>query len=309
MGKRINPKEIVGKKFNKLFVVKYIGLRSVYTFFDKHTGKKRIIKAHYFLYRCECGREKEISLGNLKRQKGCRYCGVKKTNPKYKNTLCMTWKAFITRNYRKTRRGYKLRDKNSILVCDRWLTNFDAFVKDAGERPTPKHIFGRLDPYKGFTPDNAKWMTRLEKGKLRKHSDELIMTNISKKVGITNERIRQITDIALKNKDDELINLIERIDYSNTNKRVVFKPEAIEYFKKKKYFKKIRFVHKSELIVKEYYLKGEDIEKTAEKLNKSIASIKRYYKKFASAGIEQPSKKTHRKPIKKNPDKYWNKSI
>jgi len=290
MRKKINPEDFVGKKFNKLTIIKHLGMRPTCTYFDKQTGIKRTMTVRYFLYRCECGKEKEISLSNLKIQKGCISCGLKKTNPKYKNTLHSIWAGFTSPNYRKTRRGYKLRGKNSILVCDRWLKSFDAFVKDAGVRPTPKHIFGRIDPNKGFTPDNVKWMTRLEKGKLRKHYGELTLTNISKKVGITKERVRQITNIALNNKDDKLNNLIERIDYMNTTKRVVFKPEAIEYFKKKKYFPKIKFVHKSELIAKEYYLKGIDIESAAKELNKSIYSITRYYKRFVAAGIVVSSK-------------------
>lgn len=300
MSKRINIEEIVGKKYNKLLVVKHLGMQPASTIIDKHTGKKRIVKVRYFLYRCECGREKETTLSNIMRQKGCKYCGIKKDNPKYKNPSYRIWMGFVSCNYKNTSRGFKLRDKSSVLVCDRWLKSFDAFVKDAGVRPTPKHIFGRLDPYKGFTPDNAKWMTRLEKSKFKKYSNELTMSNIFKKVGITNERVRQITNIALKNKDNELNNLIERIDYINASKRVVYKPEAIEYFKKKKYFKKTITKRKSELIAQEYYLKGIDIESAAKELNKSIYSITRYYKRFVAAGIVVSSKKTHRKPINKN---------
>ena len=304
MRKKINPEDFVGKKFNKLTIVKHLGMRPVCTYFNKQTGKKQIMTARFYLYRCECGREKKTTLSNIMRQKGCKYCGVKKANPKYKNPSYRIWIGFISRNYKNTSRGYKLRNKSSILVHDRWLKSFDAFVKDAGVRPTPKHIFGRLDPYKGFTPDNAKWMTRLEKSKFKKYSDELIIFNISKKVGITNERVRQITNIALKNKDNELNNLIERVDYINENKRVVFKPEAIEYFRKKKYFKKTITKRKSELIAEEYYLKGIDMETAAKQLNKSLYSIKRYYDKFESEGIvktnKKTNKKTNRKPINKN---------
>lgn len=283
MRKRENPENLVGKKFNKLLVVKHLGMRPTCTYTDKKTGKKHIMTSRFYLYRCECGREKEVPMSNLKRQKGCRYCGAKKTNPKSKHPSYKYWAGMISRNYNKSGGCYKLRDKYSIRVCDRWLTSFDAFVKDLSKPPTPKHILGRIDINKGYAPDNCKWFTRSERQKTRKHSNELTLTNISEQVGITRERIRQITNIALKNKEDELNDLIARIDYINTNKRVVFKPEAIEYFKKKKYFLKTKYKQRSELIFKEYYLKGIDMETAAKQLNKPIISIKRYYKKFASA--------------------------
>jgi hypothetical protein len=253
------------------------------TYIDKQTGKNKIVTTRYYLCRCECGKEKETTVGNLKNRAGCRHCGLSKPNPRYKHPMSMLWYSVVHHNYRKSDRGYKLKDKRSIRVCDRWLLSFDAFVKDAGEPPTPKHIFGRIDTDKGFTPDNCKWMTRSERGLTKKRSKELTSSNLSRQVGISKERVRQITNIAINNKEDELNNLIERIDYINTNTRIVFKPEAIEYFKKKKYIPQIKYIHKLEVIVKQYYLKGTEAETVAGQLNKPITSIKRYYKKFASA--------------------------
>ncbi|MFC2093780.1 hypothetical protein ACFLSV_07755 [Bacteroidota bacterium] len=284
MGKRENPDNLVGKKFNKLTVIKHLGLRPVGSYINKQTGKKKLLNKRFYLYRCECGREKVTTIGNIRRQIGCRHCGAKRDNPKYKNPTYKFWLYIVNYNYRKSGGVYKLKNKRSIWICDRWLSSFDVFVKDIGEPPTSKHVIGRIDESKGFTPDNCKWMTREERGSINSHFNELTMINLSKKVGITNERVRQITNIALKNKEDELNNLIERIDYINTNKRVVYKPEAIEYFKNKKYFKNVR---KSEVIVKQYYLKGIDAKTAAKELNKPTSSILRYYKKFTS---EEPSK-------------------
>ena len=291
MRKKENPENLVGKKFNKLLVIKYLGMRPTCTYTDKKTGKKVIFKQRFYLYRCECGREKEVPMSNLKRQKGCRYCGVKKTNPKSKHPLYEKWSSMICRNYKKSGGCYKLRDKNSNRICDRWLSNFDAFVKDVDKPPTPKHIIGRIDIKKSFAPNNYKWMTRSERQKTRKHSNELTLTNLSKQVGLSRERIRQIINRATDNIKDELDNLTKRIDYINTNKRVVFKPEAIDYFKKKKYFLKTKYKQRSELIFKEYYLKGIDMETAAKQLNKPIISIKRYYEIFASAVQAESTKK------------------
>jgi hypothetical protein len=283
MGKRINPESLVGKKFNKLTIVKHLGMRPTCTYTKKQTGKKQIMTTRYYLYRCECGREKETTLYNIRKQKGCIHCGNKKTNPRTRHPLYKYWARMRCYNYRKSGRDYILRDKYRIQVCDRWLTNFDAFVKDVDEPPTPEHVLGRIDKSKDFTPENYKWMTRKEKGNSSTYFNELTLTNLSKQVGISKERVRQITNKAIDNEEDKLNNLIERIDYINTYKRIVFKPEAIEYFKKKKYFPQIKYIHKLEVIVKQYYLRGTDVETVAEELNKPITSIKRYYKKFASA--------------------------
>lgn len=281
MKKRENPENLVGKKFNKLLVIKHLGMRPSYIYIDKQTGKKQIMTVRFYLCRCECGREKEMSLNNLKRQIGCQHCGNSKPNPKYKHPMFKSWSRMVYPNYRKSDSGYKHNDKRGTQVCDRWLLSFDDFVKDAGEPPTPEHIFGRIDINNGYTPENCKWMTRLERANTGKYSKELTAMNLSKRVGISRERIRQITNNAIRNKEDELNNLIERIDCLNRIKRFVYKPEAIEYFKQKKYIQPKR-PRKLEVIVKQYYLEGADAETVAGLLNKPITSIKKYYKKFAS---------------------------
>lgn len=51
----IDPEDIVGKKFNKLTVIKYVGIE-----------KKRHSSVHKYLCQCECGNTKIVNRGNLK---------------------------------------------------------------------------------------------------------------------------------------------------------------------------------------------------------------------------------------------------
>lgn len=52
--KLMDPEDILGKKFNKLTVIKYLGVE-----------KKRHSSVHKYLCRCECGNTKVVNRGNL----------------------------------------------------------------------------------------------------------------------------------------------------------------------------------------------------------------------------------------------------
>jgi hypothetical protein len=49
-----------------------------------------------------------------------------------------------------------------VLVCERWLHSFEAFLKDVGEKPTPQHSLGRFGDVGNYEPDNVRWMTKKE---------------------------------------------------------------------------------------------------------------------------------------------------
>lgn len=167
--------------------------------------------------------------------------------------------------------------------------SFDNFVKDVGNRPTPKHIFCRIDTLKGYTPENCKWMTHSERSLTTKYSNELTIQNLSNRVGLKRETIRTLTYRALKNKQDELNGLIERIIYAKKVKRFIYKPEAIEYFKQGKYYKYI-YPNGVRLEIEQYYLKGIDEKTAAKELNVPINTIKSYYRKFESKAFKYMGK-------------------
>jgi hypothetical protein len=129
-------------------------------------------KPYHDLYRCACGREKEVNRYTF-RDGEARSCG------------CMTG-AFIsakkrthgqsigreTRTYRAwqamRRRCYYVKHKNyldyggrGITVCDRWRESFESFLADMGDAPG-EFTLDRIDNDGNYEPGNCRWVDQAE---------------------------------------------------------------------------------------------------------------------------------------------------
>lgn len=74
-----------------------------------------------------------------------------------KHPLYATWLNMVRRCHDDGSPGFEWYGGRGIKVCRRWLTSFETFVEDVGDRP-PAHMLERLDPYGDYTPGNCHWV-------------------------------------------------------------------------------------------------------------------------------------------------------
>ena len=124
-------------------------------------------------FKCFCGNEFEARIGDVRRDNngcGCRKRG--EGHPQYKHghshrihaTITYnSWKGAVNRCTRPSHNKYEFYGGAGIKICERWLTSFENFLADMGERPSPNHSLDRYPNNKGnYEPGNCRWATRKE---------------------------------------------------------------------------------------------------------------------------------------------------
>lgn len=119
------------------------------------------------LARCRCGKEvvrflRSIATGATQ-SCGCDRAGARNGNFKHgmdgtPEYIC--WKAMNARCHNPNASNYTWYGAKGIHVCDRWRDDFAAFFADMGPKPTATHSVDRIDPFKGYSPENCRWATQ-----------------------------------------------------------------------------------------------------------------------------------------------------
>ena len=157
--------DIIGKKFGTLTVIEHLG-----------TNKD---KNNIFLCRCDCGNEliKTYSHAIKTVSKSCPNCRSKYRDinqTKEFEALYSVWTDMsnrTTKNHKHNRSCYK---NHNITVCAEWRKDFRSFYNWAmangykyEKLPNGmnKYTIDRIDPYKGYFPENCRWITIQEQQK------------------------------------------------------------------------------------------------------------------------------------------------
>jgi hypothetical protein len=137
--------------------------------------------ARYWKCRCDCGHESEVRASVLSRGKSTSCgCDASVTHGKSKTHLYTLWMAMKNRCYDSNIRDFHNYGGRGIQVCARWKHNFEAFLADMGERPSPDHSLDRIDNNGDYGPDNCRWATWKEQCRNRRTNKLLTIAGETK---------------------------------------------------------------------------------------------------------------------------------
>lgn len=147
-----------------------------------HESEKRQSRRFWHCL-CDCGKHaiidgKELRLG---RSTGCIRCrnrthGQSAKCPEYK-----VWKKMRSRCENTANKDYHHYGGRGISVCDEWKS-FEAFYRDMGPRPSPKHTIERMENSLGYSKANCVWATRKKQSRNTRRNRILTFDGITQSV-------------------------------------------------------------------------------------------------------------------------------
>lgn len=183
--------DISGKRFCHLTAIRF-----------DHKHKRPYSKSQsYWLFKCDCGREKVIDKYSVTRGRikscGCGQHNHSTTHGLSDKRIYRIWKAMKSRCYNKNQSCYNRYGGVGITICPEWLNDFMSFYNwSLSNGYNDALSIDRID-YKGnYCPENCRWATTKQQSRntsanrmITFNNETLCLTDWSNKTGIKIETL------------------------------------------------------------------------------------------------------------------------
>lgn len=154
--------------------------------------------------RCSCGNTSVATTINLRSGNttscGCVHrerCSVaSRTHGQTGSTEYRTWSHMIARCYNPRDTDFKDYGARGITVCDEWHYSFEAFYRDMGPKPSPRHSIERVDNNSGYFAKNCIWGSPIQQANNQRQTIRLTLNgetrslcDWARKIGVPRDRL------------------------------------------------------------------------------------------------------------------------
>lgn len=162
--------DYVGNRYGSMTVVKCLG-------FSPCGARPR----ERLMVRCDCGVEKEIWAANVYECGVCSHQGQRRPSREFGSTAqpieYATWQSMKQRCLNPKLRSWGRYGGRGISVAPEWLTDFSAFFRHIGPRPSPMHSIDRINNDGNYEPGNVRWVNPMQQAENRRRTGTMTTKN------------------------------------------------------------------------------------------------------------------------------------
>lgn len=169
-------KDMSGKRFSSLIAIRMVGRATSGDLkweFLCDCGVRFVANGYY----ARCGRITTCPKCSAERIRVASVIHGMSESPEFS-----TWTDMLSRCYNPRATGYRDYGGRGIVLCDRWKTDFTAFVADMGLKPGPEYSIEREDVDGNYEPLNCRWATMEEQAQNKRNTVRIEIDGVTKRL-------------------------------------------------------------------------------------------------------------------------------